>query len=369
LERWLVQRRGGGFWLLLTGFAALVVVIILGVSLVLPEVQKLLKLKEDVVRFQNAAQSGPAPFTPPADVRASAAAAGLASAGGGSGGADAPSPPSGGGEQDPSSGGGDEGVDEGTFGGTGKNHVCDREKLIKALLAQPDRLRAWAEALGIEPTREAVTAFIRKLRPVTLTKDTQVTNHSFIDDEAKAYQAILQKGTAVLVDKDGKPVTRCRCGNPLKEPVDLAQETECIDCPKNYKPPPPCDYYDYDDAKYQRYDDQDFKGEYDSSDFKGKCYRPNPEPPPVEEEGEPPPEEDRCLSDPSATGCEQQCEQDPTLSFCDGAQNGEETAPPEGGEETPTEETPSEGQEMPSEGTGGTSPDGGEAPSGGGSAP
>ncbi len=70
----------------MTGLAALFVVVVLGVSLLLPEVQKLLKLKEDVVRFQQAAQTGPAPFTPPADVRASAAAAGLSSSGSGDGG-------------------------------------------------------------------------------------------------------------------------------------------------------------------------------------------------------------------------------------------------------------------------------------------
>ncbi len=214
-----------------------------------------------------------------------------------------------------------------------------------------------------------MTAFIRKLRPVTLTKDTQLTNHSFTAGDAKAYQAILQKGTAVLVDKDGKPVTRCRCGNPLKEPVKLAEETECIDCPKNYKPPAPCDYYDYDDAKYERYDDQDFKSEYESGDYRGKCYRPNPEPPPVEKDGEPPPEDDRCLTDPTDSSCQQQCEQDPTLSYCDGAseKDGQET-PPHDGEQTPSEEIPPDGQEAPSD-PGTTAPEGGDTPSDGVSPP
>ena len=70
----------------LTGLGALFVVVILGVTFVLPEVQKLLKLKDDVVRFQKAAQAGPGPFTPPADIQASAAAAGLAAGAAGGGG-------------------------------------------------------------------------------------------------------------------------------------------------------------------------------------------------------------------------------------------------------------------------------------------
>lgn len=371
-----MRGRGPGFWVFLTGLGALFVVVILGVTFVLPEVQKLLKLKDDVVRFQKAAQAGPGPFTPPADIQASAAAAGLAAgaAGGGGGapasdGSESGSAAPTGSDAGSASGGGAESVEPGTFGGTGSNRVCDREKLIKALLAKPDRLKAWAEALGVEPTPEAVTAFIRKLRPVTLTRDTQLTNHSFTDGDVKAFQAILQKGTAVLVDKDGKPVTRCRCGNPLKEPIDLAEDTECVDCPKNYQPPPPCDYYDYDDSKYESYDDQDFKGEYSSSDFQGKCYRPNPEPPPVEKGDEPPPTEDECANDPTAPGCQEQCQQDSSLPFCDGASELEgEGAPPPGSEETPTEEVPSEGQEAPSD-PGTTTPEGGEAPADGQSTP
>jgi hypothetical protein len=171
-------------------------------------------------------------------------------------------------------------VGSGPFGGTGSDLVCDRELLISSLRARPDRLREWARVLGVEPTATAVSRYIRRLRPVTLTRDTRVTNHSFVDGRAVAYQAILQAGTAVLVDKDGKPVARCRCGNPLLEPV-FVKEARCDGCPADYEPPPPCDYYDYDDAQYERFDDEDYEREYEASQFEGTCYMPYPEPPAV----------------------------------------------------------------------------------------
>lgn len=354
-------------WFLISGVAVLAVLGAVFASVVLPEVQKLLKLKEDVVRFQKAAQVGPGAFTPPTDLRAAAQSASAGQGGGApaAGGGGAPQAPQPAQPAQPGTPPGGE-AKPGTFGGTGSNRVCDRERLIKFLAARPDQLREWAKVLGIEPTREAVAAYIRELRPVTLTKDTQVTNHSYKDGKANPYQSIMQKGTAVLVDKDGKPVTRCRCGNPLTEPVELEEEPKCVNCPANYQPPPPCDYYNYDDAKYARYDDQDFQRENEPGDFRGKCYRPSPAAPPVEEDGEPPPDEDPCVTDPTGPGCQQQCQNDPTLPYCNGAvPNGEET--PTDGEEAPPDgqATPPDGQTAPPEdqGTGGeASPSGGQEP-------
>ena len=220
----------------------------------------------DEVRFQNVSDPGPAPFTAPADV--AIAPSGEASTSSSSSESStsesttdttestgsSPSEPT-----DPSSAGGSEGSSEeepkpGTFGGTGNNKVCDREKLIEELIADPDKLSAWADTVGIDADAQTVADFIRELTPSTLTQDTQVTNHSFVNGEANAYQAILEKGTAVLVDDDGKFVARCRCGNPLSEPVQLEPETKCYQCAAGYQPPPPCE---------------------------GQCYRPEPKAPPV----------------------------------------------------------------------------------------
>lgn len=53
--------------------------------------------------------------------------------------------------------------------------------------------------------------------------DTRVTNHGYRGGAATDYQAVLQTGTAVLVDGHGVPRVRCACGNPLTPAV--AQRT------------------------------------------------------------------------------------------------------------------------------------------------
>jgi hypothetical protein len=125
---------------------------------------------------------------------------------------------------------------EGSFGGTGSNFVCDRERLISFLVEKPDRLAAWARVEAIKPTPEGVTDYIRALRPATLLRPTRVTNHTFVDGEAVASQAILAAGTAVLVDENGAIRARCRTGAPLLDPV-LATDQKCRDCPAGYKLP------------------------------------------------------------------------------------------------------------------------------------
>jgi len=343
--------------------------------------------KADTVRFQDAEQVGPEPFTSPADASSEG---GDDSSPNGQNGSDTPTPngqdgsdtptPNGQDGTETSQGGQDgESTQPGTFGGTGDNTVCDREKLIEALTADPDKLQEWAEVVGVEPTEEAVSSYIRELRPVELTQDTQVTNHSYSGGGAKPYQAIMQKGTAVLVDKDGKPVARCRCGNPLAEPVELEEETKCYDCPPNYQPPPRCDYLDYEDDQYEQYDDQDFERQYKPNDYKGKCYKPEPKPPPVKEDGEEPTPEE-CTDDPTTAGCEEQCTEDPSLPYCDGQQpdgEGTGTGEPEPGTGEPepgTGEPPSDGDGTPDgngtpDGGGGTPDGGGGTPDGGGGTP
>ncbi|HEX6388930.1 MAG TPA: DUF6777 domain-containing protein [Solirubrobacteraceae bacterium] len=131
----------------------------------------------------------------------------------------------------------------GPFGGSGSNAVCDRDRLIRYLKANPERMRAWAQALGVNPTYRSVRRYIAKLHPVTLKHDTRVTNHTFEGGRAVAFQSILQAGTAVLVDDHGRPVVRCRCGNPLAEPVFIPT-AKCYGCPPRYTPPTEtCEYW------------------------------------------------------------------------------------------------------------------------------
>ncbi|SCD88566.1 hypothetical protein GA0115244_113020 [Streptomyces sp. DvalAA-19] len=114
-----------------------------------------------------------------------------------------------------------DGAAPGLYGGTRKVASCDVEKQIKALGAAPEKNRAFASVQKIEPS--AVPEYLRSLTPVQLRMDTRVTNHGFRDGKATAYQAVLQAGTAVLVDDRGVPRVRCACGNPLLPPV--AQES------------------------------------------------------------------------------------------------------------------------------------------------
>ena len=116
------------------------------------------------------------------------------------------------------------------FGGTGSNLVCDREKMIRFLVAHPARLRAWAKVEAIPETASAVAKYIRALRPATLLRPTRVTNHYYLNGVAVPFQAILAPGTAVLVDATGAIRARCRCGNPLVDPI-LSTNEQCMGCP------------------------------------------------------------------------------------------------------------------------------------------
>ncbi len=166
------------------------------------------------VSFQKPTDPGPKPFTEPAEREGRETVAVTPSVSGG-----------------------------GPFGGSGSNAVCDRDRLIRYLRANPERMRAWARALGIEPSFRVVRRYIARLHPVTLKHDTRVTNHTYENGQAVAFQSILQAGTAVLVDDKGRPVVRCRCGNPLSEPVHIPT-AKCYGCPPRYTPPTEvCEYW------------------------------------------------------------------------------------------------------------------------------
>ncbi|MFD4872222.1 DUF6777 domain-containing protein [Streptomyces sp. NPDC058420] len=109
----------------------------------------------------------------------------------------------------------------GLYGGTQNVSACDVEQQIKALQAAPAKNTAFASVAGVQPA--GVPAYLRSLTPVQLRMDTRVTNHGYRDGVATSYQAVLQAGTAVLVDNHGVPRVRCACGNPLTPPV--AQQT------------------------------------------------------------------------------------------------------------------------------------------------
>ncbi|MGW6155375.1 DUF6777 domain-containing protein [Streptomyces sp. NPDC055144] len=112
-----------------------------------------------------------------------------------------------------------EGSAPGLYGGTRNVSSCDVEKQIRTLGAEPDKNKAFASVLGLDPSR--VPAYLRSLTPAQLRLDTRVTNHGFRDGAATNFQSVLQSGTAVLVNDRGEPRVRCSCGNPLLAPVPV----------------------------------------------------------------------------------------------------------------------------------------------------
>ncbi|MFD4138506.1 DUF6777 domain-containing protein [Streptomyces sp. NPDC058572] len=108
----------------------------------------------------------------------------------------------------------------GLYSGTQEVGSCDVEKQVRFLDADKAKVRAFAKGAGIQET--VVPAFLRGLTPVMLRADTRITAHVFRDRTAVAQQAVMQAGTAVLVDQYGAPRVRCAGGNPLKPPVAAA---------------------------------------------------------------------------------------------------------------------------------------------------
>ncbi|WP_180687591.1 DUF6777 domain-containing protein, partial [Streptomyces gossypiisoli] len=109
------------------------------------------------------------------------------------------------------------GSEPGLYGGSHNTASCDVEKQIRYLTSDKAKNKAFASVLSIPES--AVPGYLRSLTPVQLRSDTRVTNHGYRDGASTSYQAVLQAGTAVLVDGYGEPKVRCACGNPLSRAV------------------------------------------------------------------------------------------------------------------------------------------------------
>ena len=117
----------------------------------------------------------------------------------------------------------------GLYGGTQDNGRCDASQLVSFLRSNPDKASAWVAALDGDPTLhwtggtqvsvDQIPAYVDELTPLTLTADTRVTNYGYSRGKPTARQAVLQRGTAVLVDAYGVPRAKCGCGNPLTKPA------------------------------------------------------------------------------------------------------------------------------------------------------
>jgi hypothetical protein len=107
----------------------------------------------------------------------------------------------------------------GLYGGVERVASCDVARQIHDLAADRSRESAFARVEGVPPA--GVPDFLRGLAPVVLRADTLVTDHGYRAGRVGGFQAVLQAGTAVLVDARGVPRVRCACGNPLTPPVAM----------------------------------------------------------------------------------------------------------------------------------------------------
>lgn len=108
----------------------------------------------------------------------------------------------------------------GLYGGTLDTTTCDAELMINYLGENPNKARAWAGVHRINP--DQIRGYVTELTPVLLRTDTRLTDHGYIEvGQSIPRQAVLQAGTAVMVDKYGSPRVRCISGSPLLDPVAL----------------------------------------------------------------------------------------------------------------------------------------------------
>lgn len=105
------------------------------------------------------------------------------------------------------------GDEPGWYGGTKgqKELTCDRSRLADTLEADPDLARVWGQFGGL--LAGDVREYVMRLTPVVLRSDTAVSISGL--DEDAGFPAVLQAGTAVLVNEFGEPVVRCFGNNPL----------------------------------------------------------------------------------------------------------------------------------------------------------
>ncbi|WP_407563967.1 DUF6777 domain-containing protein [Streptomyces sp. 184] len=108
----------------------------------------------------------------------------------------------------------------GLYGGVRNVPSCDIDRQIAFLGRDPDKQAALAQTLRVDEAD--LPGYMRELTTVLLRADTRVTGYGFADDEATAYQSVMQAGSAVLVDDTGVPRVRCASGSPLTAPEKLS---------------------------------------------------------------------------------------------------------------------------------------------------
>lgn len=114
----------------------------------------------------------------------------------------------------------------GVYGGSRDSQVCDKEQLV-VFLRDADNAKLaeqWASILTLDASQ--IANYIAGLTGARLRWDSRVTDSGFKNAQSTTWQAVLQAGTAVLVDNTGVPRVKCNSGAPLLGPVALAKGSE-----------------------------------------------------------------------------------------------------------------------------------------------
>lgn len=118
------------------------------------------------------------------------------------------------------------GTTPGTYGGLAGRDVCDAELLLQQLAVNPLVAESWMFVHTIDA--DLVRDFVASLTPVILLRDTLVTEHGFDNGRIHTLQVVLQRGTAVMVDRTGQPRVRCMSGAPLRAPQATMTESVVV---------------------------------------------------------------------------------------------------------------------------------------------
>jgi hypothetical protein len=134
------------------------------------------------------------------------------------------------------------GATEGVYRATKGGSPCDRDGLSAFFTQNPSIANLWVRAVAGDPVLAMTDAFksvsattlpgyLAGLTPVLLRADTRVTAFSLTAGTVTARQAVLQAGTAVLIDERGLPRLRCAGGSPLANPVPNAPTANRVGAP------------------------------------------------------------------------------------------------------------------------------------------
>ena len=82
-------------------------------------------------------------------------------------------------------------------------NACNVDHILASLAADPIRASAWTGVLDV--AAPDMPAYLARLTPLALSSDTAVTEYGFFDGRAIPYDAVLQRGTVVLVSEYGVP--------------------------------------------------------------------------------------------------------------------------------------------------------------------